>query len=185
VASVGSRTSWLPGVGAGSLVQLTAGALRALQPRVGLPPQAEGGCCRPGTGLPGLPSPTAPSCLPTPVHADVWRLRHGDEKQQVEPLHAIRQAARPPLLARRVARRLRREPWPTTCDSWQTACSGPWRSPIRNENLQQQPVGSVLNQSLSQPTPSSSASKPNGSGGLTEIGPSTYSGPFPEPPAQS
>jgi hypothetical protein len=43
----------------------------------------------------------------------------------------------------------------------------------------------ALVQSLSQPTPSSSASKSNGSGGLTEIGPSTYSGPFPEPPAQS
>jgi hypothetical protein len=31
--------------------------------------------------------------------ANVWRIRHWDEKQQVEPLHADRQAAGLPLLA--------------------------------------------------------------------------------------
>jgi hypothetical protein len=37
----------------------------------------------------------------------------------------------------------------------------------------------------SQPQPSPSRSRSNGSGGRTRTGPSTYSGPFPEPPAQS
>jgi hypothetical protein len=38
---------------------------------------------------------------------------------------------------------------------------------------------------FSQPTPSPSRSRSNGSGGRTRIGPSTYSGPLPDPPAQS
>ena len=37
----------------------------------------------------------------------------------------------------------------------------------------------------SQPTPSPSRSRSNGSGPRTRIGPSTYSGPSPDPPAQS
>jgi hypothetical protein len=38
---------------------------------------------------------------------------------------------------------------------------------------------------FSQPQPSPSRSRSNGSGGRTRIGPSTYSGPLPVPPAQS
>jgi hypothetical protein len=77
-------------------------------------------------------------------------------------------------------------PLATSGDRWcpcATAAARTQRGPSSARRVEL--VDGRLVQSLSQPKPSSSASKSNGSGGLTEIGPFTYSGPFPEPPAQS
>jgi SAM-dependent methyltransferase len=74
------------------------------------------------------------------------------------------------------------------------AAAGPFRTPTggyRLVNAFRYAAGRTpgrpggVAQPDSQPQPSPSRSRPNGSGGRTRIGPSTYSGPSPEPPAQS